>query len=69
MGVSRSPCSSRATAGRRLARRRTRAVAEPLPRDGRGPCEIAQRFRGVAITQLGVDPTAAQQSVRLRDTP
>ena len=38
-------------------------------RGRQGPCEIAQRFRGVAITPPGVDPTAAQQSVGLRDTP
>jgi hypothetical protein len=53
-GVSRNPCSSRAAVGRRLARRRTRAVAESLPR---------------TTTQPDADPSVAQQSVGLRDTP
>jgi hypothetical protein len=37
--------------------------------DGRGPREIAQRFRGAAMTQPGADPSVAQQSVGLRETP
>lgn len=61
MGLSRSPCSSRAVVGRRLA-------SEPLP-NVPGPREIAQRFHGVAATQPGADPSDAQQSVGLRDRP
>src|SRR5438094_787214 len=61
-GETRGSRPSRAVAGRRLARRRRRAVAELLP-------TTTTQAVGVAGGSGTADPGAAQQAEDSRDTP